>query len=405
MSKKKTKKQKSPYAVDGKVRIRESYYTFAKEYPSRILRLEGKRRKNRKQRIIKNCLTVFSLILLVCLSYFLTNLFINISYTAPEVLDSSAAESTAGEENAVPLWEETAVKALYMPYTKLGDENYIKEFISQIKRKNANSVVIDFKTAQGKLIFTSLNDNAIKGKCALFDNNTVRQALDLFEEKEINVIARVFCFKDSTVSSVNSDLAVKYMNTDINWLDGSDEKGGVSWLNPLSKDARAYVKEIINEILSFKVDGIILEAVQFPSGEFTKNATYPGEKKSEGRNQTLKTFVSDIKASLPADCLLLLSHSAEDILTVNKSLYYGEMLKSSADGFTVNTLERDEKYIIDKKTDFVSIFSLFSSVKESAGEKRTVYVIDMSEYSGAYLRKMQKAGYDSFILFNENGEY
>lgn len=405
MSKKKKENKKSPYSTDGKVRIRQSYYTFAEEYPSKILPFEGKRRKNRKQRIIRNCLTGLLCVFLVCLSYFVISLMLDISYTDLETLNSYVSESTKDEEGEVSLLKEGSLKALYMPYEKLGDREYIRNFISQIKRKNANSVVIDFKTEAGKLSYTSLNEYAINGKCALFDNNTVRQALDLFEEKDINVVARIYCFKDSTVSSANPDLAVKYMDTDINWLDGSDENGGVTWLNPLSKNARDYIKSVIAEVCDFDVDGFILEEVNFPTGEFTSGATYPGEKKSTGKNKVLKTFISDIKASLPSDCFLLISHTAKDMSEVNKELYYGEMLTSDTDGFSVNTLVRDEKYIIDKKTDFVSIFSLFSSVKDSAGEKKAVYQIDMSEYSGSYLRKMQKAGYDSFILFSENGEY
>ena len=404
MSKKKTEKKKSPYAVDGKVRIRDSYYTFSQEYPSRILRLEGKKRKTRKQRILKNCLVSLGLIFLALFSYFTVNLLLDISYRDIEKIDSAVSESTESEET-VSFLEESNLKALYMPCAKLGDSVYIKNLIKEIRIKNCNSVVIDFKTADGKLAYTSLNEYAINARCALFDNNTVRQAIDLFKSEEIKVVARVFCFRDPLASSQNPDLAVKYMDTDINWIDSSDEQGGVTWLSPVSKKARGYISDVVSEIMSFKVDGLILEAVHFPTGKNTSGATYPGEKKSGERNKILRDFVSDIKSALPKNCFLLVSHSADDITEGNKDIYFGNMLFSSADGFTVDTLRRDEKYIIDKKTDFVTIFSLFSSVKEEIGEKKAVYTVDMSEYSGAYLRKMQKAGYKDFILYSADGEY
>ena len=215
----------------------------------------------------------------------------------------------------------------------------------------------------------------------------------------------MYCFKDSLASSANEELAVKYMNTEINWLDGSDDSGGVSWLNPASAKTVSYLKAVVKEILAFSVDGLILEGVHFPESEHTKGATYPGENKSVSRNQVLRNFVSEIKALLPESCFLLVSQTSKDIIEENKSLYYGNLLGSDTDGFAIDTLNRDEQYIHDKKTGFVSMLSLFTLLKDRAEGKKAVYTVDMSEYSGSYIRKMQKAGFDSFILFERNGEY
>lgn len=405
MSKKKTEKKKSPYAVDGKVRIRDSYYTFAREYPSRTLRLEGKRRKTKKQRALKVCLAVLLFIALMCLSYFTADLFINISYRDADSINASVSENADEQTPAVSILEEGNLKALYMPYTRLGDREYIRSLINQVQIKNCNSVVIDFKTEEGRLAYTSLSDYAINAKCALFDNDTVRQAIDLLRAEDINIVARIFCFRDPLVSSVNKDLAVKYMDTDINWLDSSDGESGVSWLNPLSKKARGYIADVAKEVLSFGVDGIILQSVHFPDGENISGATYPGEKKTTDRNKVLRDFVSDIKSLLPDGRFLLVSLSVKDVTEGNEDIYFGDMLSCSADGFTVDTLDRDEKYIIDKKTDFATIFSLFENIKVNTGEKTPVYTVDMSEYTSKYLRKMQKSGYENFILYSADGEY
>lgn len=407
MSKKKTDKKKSPYPENGRVRIRHSYYTFAREFPSKILPLEGKRRKYRKNRTVKNVLLCLLFVFITLFSYFTVNLLLDISYTDKEKLEASAENAVSEVEGtqsepALPFGGEN-VKALYMPAEKLGDRQYIKDFIKQIKRKNCNSAVIDFKNSEGKLSYTSLNDYAISAKAALFDNNTVRQALDLFEGEEIKVIARIYCFSDGAASMAEPSMAVKYMNTDVNWIDARTEDGGKSRLNPLSKNARKYLLSIIKEVLQFKIDGILLEEVSFPSGEYVSTATYPGEKKGTDRNGVLKSFVEDIREALPDSCLLLLGHSANDILETNRELYYGSMLKSVADGFSVNTLIRPEGVIIDKKTDYASVFSMFSSLKNSIGEKKAVYTVDSSEYSASLLRKMQKAGYTDFIIYSPEG--
>ncbi len=407
MSKKKTDKKKSPYPENGKVRIRHSYYTFAREFPSKILPLEGKRRKYRKNRLVRNILLCFLFVFMTLLSYFTVNLMLDISYTDAERLTSSADTTLPeGEEQQteplLPFGGES-VKTLYMPAEKLGDREYIKEFARQVKRKNCNSVLIDFKNSDGKLSYTSLNETAVSAKVALFDNNTVRQALDIFESEKIRVVARIFCFADNAAATANPSMAVKYMDTDVNWTGAKAEDGGKSRLSPFSKDAVNYIAGIVGEVMQFKIDGILLEEVSFPAGEYVSSATYPGERKNQSRNKALLSFVQQIKKQLPEDCLLLLSHSANDILETNNSLYFGSMLPSVADGFAINTLERPEGITVDKKTDYVSVLSFLATLKNSVGEKRAVYTVDSSEYSASFIRKMQKAGYTDFIIYSPEG--
>ncbi|MBQ3136660.1 MAG: hypothetical protein IJB74_04170 [Clostridia bacterium] len=409
MSKKKTDKKKSPYPENGKVRIRHSYYTFAREFPSKIMPLEGKRRKHRKKRILKNILTGFFFIILMLFSYFTVNLMLDISYTDKEKLDSESETTLTDTQENEPTDPQLSfngenIKALYMSAERLGDREYIGKFIKEIKRKNCNTVLIDFKNSEGKLSYTSLNENAITAHAFLFDNDTIRKALDLFEEKDIRVIARIYCFKDNAVASTVPSLAVKYMNTDVNWVDSSSEKGG-NRLNPLSADARKYIISIIKEVTQFKINGVLLEEVSFPSGENAKNASYPGEKKNSSKHKTLLSFMDDVKKALPENCILLMGHSAKDVLEPNSELYAGSVLTCAADGFAVDTLQRPENVIIDKKTDYASVFSLFSTLKNNIGEKKAVFTVDISEYSASFVRKMQRAGYTDFIIYSSEGVY
>ncbi len=409
MQKKKTDKKKSPYPENGKVKIRHSYYTFAREFPSKILPLEGKKRKNRKIRTAKNILLCLFFVSLMLLSYFTVNLMTDISYTdADKLTANSEAAAPEGEADSakspLPFGDE-GIRALYMPEEKLGDRKYISSFIKQIRRKNCNSAVIDFKNSEGKLSYTSLEETAITARVSLFDNNTVRQALDLFEKEDIRVIARIFCFEDNAAATANPSLAVKYMDTDVNWIDAKADEGGKSRLNPLSKDARKYLLTIIEEVLQFKVDGILLEEVSFPSGEYVSSASYPGEKKGQSRNKALLSFIEQADKLIGEDRILLLDHSAKDILETNNELYFGSMLSCTADGFAADTAERPESIIIDRKTDYASLFSLFSSLKNTLGEKRTVYTLDKDEYSASLIRKMQRAGYTDFIIYSPEGTY
>lgn len=393
-------RKKKVFSKNDKLRVRKSYYTFSKEYPQGFVRIQRSKRRINKKQIRKGLLYALCFVIIVALSYFAVSLGLEISYKPITDTQQGVVEVP---ENTVIL--EEGVKALYIPGTRLGDEAFLKETVKQVEKKNANSVVIDFKTKEGKLVYTSLQENAVMGKCALYDNDTVRKALDIFESADITVIARIYCFEDSIVSSVNSSLAVKYMNTDVNWLDGSDENGGKAWLNPYSKQVRNYLVSVVREINNFGVGVFMLESLQFPGGENTSGATYPGENSEAKRNAVLKNVINQIKNALPENALLIFSQSANDALNGNDSIYFGAVTDIPVYGIAADTRERPLGVAVDKKTDFLSILSMYSSIAGRYGGKTVIPVIDVSEYSYSYLRSMKKSGFNSFILYSETGEY
>lgn len=393
-------RKKKVFSKNDKLRVRKSYYTFTREYPQGFVRIERSRRRIGKKQIRRAALYSVLFILLAGISYFAVSLGLEISYKPIDETQQGQVHS-----GSVALLSENGVKALYVPYNRMGDEEYLRDTVKQVRKKNGNSVVIDFKTQQGKLVYSSLQENAVKGKCALYDNDTVRRAIDIFESAEIAVIARIYCFEDSAVANSDPNLAVKYMNTDVNWLDGKDETGGSPWLNPYSKQVRSYLVGIVREISSFGVGAFMLESLQFPDGQNTSGATYPGEKNAAKRNAALKNTISQIKNALPENSLLIFSQSANDAVGGNESIYFGSMADIPVYAVAVDTRERPLSIAVDKKTDYVSILSMYSAVETQYQGKKLIPVIDMQEYSYSYIRKMKKAGIDSFILFDEAGEY
>ena len=392
-------KYKKIFRKKDKLRVRKSYYTFTQEYP-KYIEVEKTGRKITPKTLKKAAVYCAVFFAIACVSFFAVKLAINISY-APIDYQQEVTEKTDLNEQIIA----QGVKALYMPYENLGDEEYIKDFIKEIKKKNGNSVVIDFKTAEGRLCYSSMQENAIMASAALYDNDTVRKALSLFRNADISVIARIFCFSDSRVANANSEAAVKYMDTDVNWLDSSDENGGKSWLNPYSKSVRNYLAGVVKEINSLGVGVFILEDLQFPGGGNTSTATYPGEKNSNQRNSALVSTLSKITASLPEDALVIISQTATDASQGNESIYYGTLSGGKYYGVAVDTSERPLGVAVDKKTDYVSVLSLYTAVAGRFQGKTVIPVIDMSEYSSSYLRAIKRIGFESFILYNENGEY
>ncbi|MDD6012715.1 MAG: putative glycoside hydrolase [Oscillospiraceae bacterium] len=399
----KHKKKKPAFRPVDRPRVRKSYYTFTREYPRSFVPVEkSKPRAGKKQ--IKRAVLFCCLFALICaVSFFFVRLGLDISYSPIPQTEEPTVQ--AGESGGASALAEEGLRGLYMPVSRMNDERYIRSLIKQIKRKDANSVVIDFKTVQGRLAYSSMEELALLSKSAMFDNDTVRKAINLFSNADITVAARIYCFEDSLLPQTDSSLAVKYMNTEVNWLDGSDEKGGKAWLNPYSKKVRSYLIGIIGELRNLGINCFILESLQFPGGENTDGATYPGEKDSSGRNALLLSFINQIKKTLPENATLLFSMSANAAANGAEDIFFGSMEKSSVPGIVIDTAERPLSVAVDRKTDFVSILSLYSSVSVNYPGKTLIPIIDYSEYSYLYRRAMKKAGYTSFILMEENGEY
>lgn len=400
--KKLIEKNRSPYG-NHNPRVRRSYYTFSKEYPAGNIPLERRSYQRLQTQSRNKKLFIFTCFILLGLSFFSVRLLLDISHREIPEPDVSQNQ-TVGQDTAEHLLVSKGFRALYMPYEHLGDKAYIRNFIKKLEKNDCNGVVIDFKTENGKLCYSSLNSYAISARCAIYDNNTVREALSIFKKENITVAARIFCFLDNTIPVDCPELAVKYMDTDVNWIDTTEDGDGKTWLNPCSKEALLYLVDIIEELQSFNIGGFILEKCHFPDSDNTGGASFPGENAFKNKNAVLQLFVNKIRKTVSEDKFVIFSMDADDALGGNDKIFYGDIKGINFDGVAAYTLHRPEDTVLDKKTDFASMLSLFDSIENSFEEKAFVPVIDMSEYSRKYMRTVKK-NCTSFILFDETGEY
>ncbi len=376
------------------IRVKNSYYTFSKDYPIGNLTKRKVLQKKEKFRLVQKIgLLTFCFVFISLLSFFFTSVGLKFSYKAP-LEDTSSLVQTENEQS-----EKQNVRAFFLPAEKIGDTAYIKRLISKIKINDATSVVVDFKTKDGRLAYSSKSEYAIGTDAPLFDNETLREALSLFKSKKIDVIAQIYCFEDPLVSAEKSELAVKYLNTDVSWLDESETEIGKTWLNPYSKKARAYLFDVIKEASAFGVKGFILKGVSFPNSGALEKATYPGEKDKADRNKVLLDFIKKAKTEASKNCFVLVSQSVDEITNPSTAYLFGSLTSSTADGISADLSSRDEQYVIDKKTDYSSILSLMSKLKTSIGEKDFIFEISEDEFSRRFLRTASKSGYDNFIVY------
>lgn len=383
------------------VRIRKSYYTFSKEYPIGTLGNKTKKEKkmHAKAMRIKIFICTVCFIIIALTGYFITNLGMKFSYKdVSNMLNTTGDQSINNQTGNFLTMND--VKAVYMPTEKLNDKKYIKNFIRSIKFKNANSVIIDFKTKDGKTAYLSNTTYAVMTNCAMFDNQTIKEAIASFNENNINVIAGIYCFEDPNAASFDHSAAVKYMNSNVVWLDKPSNNGGKPWLNPYSKKAQSYIKEIISEVNALGIKGFLLRSVCFPGGDNSKTAGFPGEVTKEDRNTALLTFIKSIRDQLTNDCFVLVLQTANDIINGNDKLYFGSLTDSAADGICADTAQRPEGYEPDKKTNYSSMLSLFSNMKNNMpNDSRLIVMINQEEFSNKYIRTISKNGYGSFILY------
>ena len=384
---------------DNRLRVKKSYYTFSREYPAGNIPI--KRRKNKKlySGALKAVLTCLLCAILVCLSFFAVTVGIEISESKPDEAESTVEQ--AGES----LLASDGVRAIYMPYEYLGNERQISKLIREAERKDCNSVVITFKTPDGKLNYSSALEYAIKGRCSSFYNDTVRAAVSLFEESGLAVIARLYCFSDEAVASTTTALAVKYMDTDINWLDGSDENGGKPWIDPCLEESRGYIIGIMKELYALGIKGFILENCSFPDSKNIGSATFADEGKPQARNDALRRLLADANEALPEDSFILMSYTATDAVNGNEALFSGSLSDADYNGYTADLSVRDPGYTVDKKTKYSSMLGLFALINANNPDKEFIPVISIEEYSSRYLSAITKAGYNNYIIYAADGNY
>lgn len=400
------KRKKEPFPKNARVRVKNSYYTFSKEYPAAKI-IKTKRVKRKKERLssaFKIALACICFLLIVAASYFTVSLGLNFSNKPTETTSPEFSSETPSESEN--LLETSFFRALYMPHEFMSDKKKLSSFVRKLERRDCNSVVIDFKTTDGKLVYSSENKLSKSAKCALFDNETFKDALRIFKNSNINVVASFSCFKDPCASSAEPSFAVKYKDTDVLWRDELSQGKGDTWLNPYSSGASDYLLSLLQEISSTGVSGIILQNVSFPVTSDLSTAGFPGEKSESGRNAALLSFVEKAKGVLPADCFLLVEQNCNDALNGNDALYFGSLSRTAADGICGNTDILPEGYFPDRKSNYSSMISLFSQIKEKQGENSFfVPVISYENYTGKYIRQLKQSGYNSYVIYDETGNY
>lgn len=382
-----------------KVIVRNSYYTFSREYPAGQLSTfrSHRHRRNGARRAGRVLLFVLLFCVVFAASFFAVDLALKISGRPIASQPDDAAATNADGEKTTLLTDGSELQALCLAPQTIRDRASVKESIRQLKKRDCNSVILDFKTQDGRLLFASLQQPALLAGCSMFSNETVRNAIKQYQNASIHVFARVYCFEDPMIAALDPAYAVTYMNTQVLWRDKKEDAGGKPWLNPYSAGARKYLLGVLEELSAFHLGGVILESVCFPSGDNLSSAYFAGESGGASRSGVLKRFLNKAAAVVPDDRFLLVGVSADELQYGSDEKYDGFMTNDNIDGVYLHTKGRVDP--ATKYADYLQQINNYVLLESNlpAGQK-LLLEIPQEEYSRAYVRTLRRNGFVRLAL-------
>ncbi len=289
-------------------------------------------------------LAVAGVCVVVTAGYFLTDLLLNISELPKETVTQAvtdAEKSTKAQTTAQapqPAVISSNMKAVWINADSLSSTDSMKSEIENVKAQGGNAVIVDFKDSSGYLCYDSSLEEMATTEADANAYDAVSDCIALCRVNDIDVIARIFCFKDPLAAGAfKGAMAINYMgNIGMLWLDRSYANGGKPWLNPYSDAAQQYLFDIIKEVCALGVDGVLIDGVQYPSAGLTK-ATFEGEDEEGAltRNAALVDFIE--RAIVAAeDTALICMVDGEAAISGTSQIYDGTILNSTAKVFAVD---------------------------------------------------------------------
>lgn len=375
--------------------------------------------RSAKVRRVKQIIAgVCAFILLIGVGYIVTSTAIKISQkpvpttTLPVESESKSSENNNTATAPPAVQQADATVALYLPERVLRNQSSLSAFLENAKKIGANAVLIDVKNEDGSLIYKSQSEFATKAGSSANGVDDFNAIIKTIHDQNIKVIAKIYCFKDATAPyRLSKESYVHYNNTDSAWIDNSVDKKGKRWLNPYSEEAQTYLLDVIGETAGAGVDEIILDSVQFPSGYGLSRASYPGEAESgTTRNQLLKAFIS--KALRAAgNTPTAVAMTASGSINGNDALYGGTLTDVKDVLFSPDLrLSKVESSVAIGEENVSpranpAEFTAKISAQLSGISSRLIPTIDTSASLSEQVKALNSAGINSYILYNEQGNY
>lgn len=260
----------------------KGYYGFSKKYPSR--RGERPIHESRKAKKRERIRLVLSCVFLCCL-FAVTFIFVKLCHN----LSSRPLDSNVIEEAPVVTADNLGtVRAIYLQNDILDDIGKLDEFLDTAKENGFNSVMLDFKTQNGVLTFSSMLMTYSGNEDYVEIDSSVIERIKL---EGFLILGRIYCFEDTVAPQrLNAYVYENVEKTRI-WFDDSAITGGRVWLDPTNSKSVKYLSSVISEVTELGVDCVYLDSVQFPESRVGAVPVYSKDDTTLNRNLVLMQFI------------------------------------------------------------------------------------------------------------------
>jgi hypothetical protein len=219
---------------------------------------------------------------------------------APTTSSAASNITSAGGNSSKPVvssnTKSSSIHGIFLPKNYIGDLNVLDNAIIGAKKADINLAILDLKSEDGILNYSSKIDLAVKNKLVAANAPDSTLATAKLKAAGITAAARICCFKDPATPVSLRDMAVLYApNHSSRWIDAFNQ----SWLNPYSDNAQQYIIDIAKEAVSNGFKYIILDDVEFPSsGNPAKYAWFSDS--NIPKEEQLRIFVANATKQINA---------------------------------------------------------------------------------------------------------
>lgn len=180
---------------------------------------------------------------------------------------------------------------IYLNTYSLTDNN-LQYILTMYDSLGCNALVVDFSNVNGTLFYPSKNPIAQRNHLSIPIISHPGKLADLLHSHDIELIARVTMFKDTTLACNYPEWRPIIIPDSTDTL-ASQKKLEEHWLNPNNKEVQKYKLDIIEEIISLGVDEIQLDYVRFPTEGHLLDANF-GIPDSLTKEDVIADFIKQV---------------------------------------------------------------------------------------------------------------
>lgn len=280
----------------------KGYYGFSKKYPSKrgTLYAIGESRKTKKKERYIKILRVALILLFSAIALIVFFFCRNLSKRPIPEAPSEEVEAVVSADNI------GQIKAIFIENSVLSDEIEFQKRLDFAKSNGFNSIMLDFKDADGSVLFSDRYADSVGEK-----NQITKAVLNEIKSKGFTVVARVYCFCDSYAPQRTGAYVFENSERTKPWFSAAASTGGVVWLNPADGRAETYLLQVISDASDYGADCIYLQSVEFPVSE-ENPPVFTEDDASLSRNFLLMGFVEKAVARC-GRCPVILGFSFDGI--------------------------------------------------------------------------------------------